>query len=127
MNKVEKQRIEQFFEERDVEYVINEDGTVDIKGDVEIDLDDLYNDYLPFTFGKVTGNFMCGEIGLISLEGSPYHVDGDFVCNYNDLDSLEGRPHYVGGDFICNDNDLEDLDDCPEYVGGKIISDFDED
>jgi hypothetical protein len=33
-----------------------------------------------------------------------YKVSGDFVCSQNKLQSLEGCPEVVGGDFFCSNN-----------------------
>lgn len=69
-------------------YTINDDGTVDVDGDV-----DLFNNgltELPFKFGKVTGYFNCGLNKLTSLVGSPKYVGGYFSCYNNKLKTLEG-------------------------------------
>ena len=53
-------------------------------------------------FGKVTVDFSCSDLGLISLEGAPQEVGGDFDCSYNQLTSLEGAPQEVSRYFDCS-------------------------
>lgn len=50
-------------------YTINEDGTVDIDGDVSLCNKGLTQ--LPLNFGRVTGYFDCANNQLVTLEGSP--------------------------------------------------------
>ena len=71
-------------------------------------------------FGEITGNFLCCELGLISLEGAPQTVGGDFYCYNNQLTSLEGAPHEVGGGFYCYNNQLISLEGAPKEVGGDF-------
>ena len=68
-------------------------------------------------FGKVTGNFNCSELGLVSLKGAPTEVGGDFNCSWNQLTFLEGVPQTVGGGFDCSDNKLTSLKGAPQTVG----------
>ena len=69
-------------------------------------------------FGKVTGNFNCSGLDLISLEGAPQVVGGNFECYYNNLTSLEGAPQKVGRNFNCKGNHLATLKGAPQKVGG---------
>jgi len=120
-------------------YIINEDGSIDVDGDVY-----LYNKnlkVLPLNFRKVSGIFYCGYNQLTSLEGAPKSVGGDFSCISNHLTSLEGSPqsvgknfscykcqlitlegapHTIGGDFYCNDNQLISLEGATQRVGGDF-------
>lgn len=100
-------------------FTINEDGTIDIDGDVkfyEISLSKL-----PFKFGKVSGNFELIYIeGLISLDGCPREVGGNFECYSCNLTSLKGGPDEVGGNFVCRNNELTSLEYCPSEVGGNF-------
>ena len=42
-------------------------------------------------FGKITGDFICINLGLKSLKGAPRKVGRTFSCNYNpNLHSLDG-------------------------------------
>ena len=96
-------------------YVIREDGKVDVDGDVN-----LYNnlDKLPLDFGVVKGHFNCSSNSLTSLEFAPVKVGGGFNCSSNKLTSLKGAPEKVGGYFSCFNNNLTSLEFAPEKVGG---------
>jgi hypothetical protein len=83
-------------------YTINDDGTIDVDGNV--DLNDRSLTKLPLKFNKVTGYFSCSVNKLTSLEGCPIWVGGRFHCWDNRLTSLEGCPSYVGGYFYCLQN-----------------------
>ena len=121
-------------------YTINEDGTIDVDGDVDLSGKNI--DKLPLKFGKVTGSFYCNDnqltslegcpskVGdgfycyynqLTSLEGCPTEIGGGFYCSNNKLTSLEGSPSEVGGDFVCSDNQLTSLEGCPNRVGGDFV------
>jgi len=96
-------------------YHINEDGTVDVDGHVN-----LYNkrlEKIPLKFGYVSGNFDCGYNKLTSLEGAPSEVGGSFYCHINKLTTLEGSPKKVGGGFDCDWNELTSLEGAPRDVG----------
>lgn len=100
-------------------YTINDDGTVDVDGNVR-----LYGELLtklPLKFGKVTGSFDCYHNQLISLEGAPYWVGRDFCCSYNLLETLVGSPKWVGSRFICSGNRLTTLKEGPETVIGNYL------
>ena len=68
-------------------------------------------------FGKITGNFDCSELDLISLKGAPQEVGGHFKCSKNQLTSLKGAPQIVGGAFNCFRNQLTSLEGAPQEVG----------
>ena len=68
-------------------------------------------------FGKITGNFDCSELDLISLKGAPTEVGGTFWCKDNKLTSLKGAPQKVGGTFNCFRNQLTSLEGAPQIVG----------
>jgi hypothetical protein len=98
-------------------YTINEDGTVDVDGNVNASLN---LSKLPLKFGRVTGNFYCHMSQLTTLEGCPGEVGGDFYCQINQLTTLEGCPKKVGGSFYCNNNQLTSLRGCPKEVVGNF-------
>jgi hypothetical protein len=100
-------------------YTINDDGSIDVNGSVN-----LYNKgltELPLTFNKVTGNFECGVNRLTSLKGSPRWVGGYFYCTNNNLTSLEFSPDYVGSFFSCQYNNLTD-NYCETEIGGGFYT-----
>ena len=99
-------------------YTINEDGTIDVDGEVNLSQRGL--DELPLNFNRVTGNFYCNGNNLTTLKGSPKYVGGGFYCGYNDLPSLEFGPIEVGGTFDCERNLIRSL----EYSPIKVGSDF---
>ena len=99
-------------------YNINEDGSIDVDGNVDFHFKRLTE--LPLKFGKVSGHFYCSYNHYASLEGAPREVGGGFYCSYNQLESLEGSPEKVGGNFYCNNNQLKSLEGSPLEVGGNF-------
>jgi len=99
-------------------YTINDDGSIDVEGDVDLSRKKLTK--IPFNFGKVSGNFRCYDNQLASLEGSPNNVGGNFYCSNNKLKYLEGAPTTVGGHFYCYNNKLTSLEGAPTTVGGSF-------
>jgi hypothetical protein len=73
-------------------YTINEDGSVNVKGDVYFSKNRDSLSELPLNFKKVSGDFNCSKLGLSTLKGSPIEVGGTFNCSYNQLSSLEFAP-----------------------------------
>jgi hypothetical protein len=102
-------------------YTINEDGSIDVDGDVDFHFKRLGK--LPLKFRSVTGQFMCSYNALSTLEGSPLSVGGGFYCNNNQLVSLEGSPLKVGRNFDCCGNKLTTLLGSPKSVSHKFICD----
>jgi len=111
-------------------YTINEDGTVDVDGNVDLHIKGLNRPQryraselkeLPLKFGKVSGDFSCSIHKLTNLSGAPLEVGGYFSCSNNQLESLEGSPEKVGGKFYCNDNQLTSLEGAPRKVGGDFL------
>jgi len=88
-------------------YVINSDGSIDVRGNVNLSVRDLTK--IPLRFGKVTGYFWCDNNHLTTLEGSPREVGGDFWCNRNNLISLENGPEEVGSGFHCHENPIYEI------------------
>jgi hypothetical protein len=105
-------------------YTINDDGSIDVNGNVDLYYIELTE--LPLIFNKVTGYFDCGRNNLTSLKGSPVWVGGNFNCNYNRLPSLEFSPDYVGGWFDCCDNLLTD-NYCDTEIGGGFHTNLKQD
>jgi hypothetical protein len=99
-------------------FKVNKDGTIDVKGNVNISNKKLTK--IPIKFRKVSGNFYCAYNELTSLEGSPKEVGGSFNCAYNQLTSLEGSPEKVKGYFDCSHNKLTSLRGAPEEIGGNF-------
>jgi len=99
-------------------YTINSDGTIDVDGNVNLNSKDLTK--LPLKFGKVGGDFYCGDNELITLEGCPQSVGGYFSCRDNLLTSLEFCPKSVGEDFDFTSNQLKDLYGFPEFFDSDV-------
>ena len=102
---------------------LNNDGTYDVNGDVDLKKFEQFvdsNRKLKIKFNKVTGDFVCNTLDLISLEGCPEKVGGDFKCYTNKLTTLKGAPKEVGGNFDCGFNNLTSLEGCPEKIGGNV-------
>ena len=78
-------------------YTINEDGSIDVDGNVDLSNRNLTE--LPLTFGRVTSHFNCSYNKLTTLKGSPKYVGYNFYCDNNELTSLEYSPEEVKGDF----------------------------
>ena len=83
-------------------YNINDDGSIDVGGDVIIRNTNLTK--IPFKFRNVRGDFYCYKNQLTSLEGAPNSVGGSFLCSNNQLISLDGAPKMIGYNFYCRDN-----------------------
>ncbi|MCK9477560.1 MAG: hypothetical protein M0R46_16720 [Candidatus Muirbacterium halophilum] len=102
-------------------YTINNDGSIDVNGDVLLWNRNLK--VLPLKFRNVNGSFNCGYNKLANLNGYPQHVDDSFHCDDNQLTNLIGAPQYVGDGFYCTDNQLTNLIGAPQYVGGNFSCD----
>jgi hypothetical protein len=107
-----------------INYTINDDGSINVNGDVWLYDKELTE--LPLTFNKVTGYFTCSCNQLTSLKGSPRWVGGNFYCNGNQLTSLEFSPDYVGGFFNCRWNRLTD-NYCDTEIGGYFHTTLEQD
>jgi hypothetical protein len=105
-------------------YTINDDGSIDVDGDVTLNNKGLTE--LPLTFNKVTGYFICSNNQLTSLKGSPRWVGSWFSCYNNQLTSLEFSPDYVGDDFISEINNLTDNYSDTE-IGGYFYTSLEQD
>lgn len=97
-------------------YTINEDGSIDVNGFVDLNWYDFKE--FPIKFNIIRGSFKCNNNELTSLKNGPVEVYGNFECDNNELTSLEGGPKLVTGSFHCNDNGLTSLKGSPKEVGG---------
>ena len=102
-------------------YTINEDGSIDVNGDV--DLIDKKLIELPLNFNRVNGDFNCSHNYLTELKGCPKYVGNYFSCSYNYLTSLEYSPKYVKGSFNCDSNKITDLYGISDYIGNYLYCD----
>jgi hypothetical protein len=76
-------------------YVINDDGTIDVNGNIFLINNNIkkFPDYINFNI-----------------------VDGFCDMAYSDLETLRGFPKKVYGYFRCSNNKLTSLKYCPKYV-----------
>jgi len=102
----------------DGDYTINDDGSIDVDGDVDLSCKKLTK--IPFKFRNVSVYFTCSNNQLTSLEGAPNTVGGSFSCHNNQLTSLECAPNTVGGNFYCHNNQLTSLECAPNTVDGNF-------
>ena len=100
-------------------YTINDDGSIDVKGDVSIPTSGLTE--IPLTFNKVSGSFYCQNSDLTTLKGSPRLVEGSFYCQKNKLTDLKGSPNKVSGSFYCYFNQITSLEEGPEHIGDSFV------
>lgn len=99
-------------------YMINEDGSINVLGDV--DLRNKKLEEIPFDFNLISGTFNCSGNLLTSLKGCPKYVGGSFLCGENKLTSLEFGPKFVGVDYVCSNNNLTNLIGSPRVVNGQF-------
>ena len=71
-------------------YKINDDNTIDVYQDVDLQNNALVQIRIPFK--NIYGNFNCNNNKLTSLIYSPKYVSGYFNCSNNELTSLGGCP-----------------------------------
>ena len=102
-----------------ISYTINEDGSIDVYGDVHLFDANRSLTKIPLNFRNVDGSFYCHRNQLTNLKVAR-SVSGDFYCRDNQLVTLEGDPQYVGGDFDCSNNKLVSLEGAPQNVGGDF-------
>lgn len=87
-------------------YIINDDYSVDVKGDVT--LYDKGLTCIPVKFGTIKGSFNIGGNFIKSLHNCPQRIIGGNFYTHNSmlLTCLLGGPVYVDGDYIATQNPL---------------------
>lgn len=88
-------------------YTINDDKSIDVNGNVDLNGKKLTK--LPLKFNKLSGYFDCSYNQLTSLEGSPKSVSGDFGCNNNQIKDFNGFPEYFENDLYIWDNPVSNV------------------
>lgn len=101
------------------DYTFNDDGSIDVDGDVILMEFDLQK--IPIKFNNVTGTFNCSYNRLTSLENAPKYVGEVFTCQSNCLTSFEGFPISVGEVVVAFDNEFSSVDYLPKTKGHYII------
>jgi hypothetical protein len=90
------------------DYVINNNRTIDVTGDVVFPEFASFLSELPLRFNKVSGNFDCSALeNLTSLKGGPLKIDGAFNCAFTKITSLEYAPE--SADVLIFDNNIKSL------------------
>jgi len=97
---------------------INEDGTVDVNGDVTLSFS---TQEIPVPFRRVEGNFMCANTLITSLHNAPRYVGGSFSCNKTQITSLEFGPVYVGKAYTMYQTRVSSLEHIASHVGGNLL------
>lgn len=125
------------YNEKNMNAIINADGTININGNIETDImnsSNILKQYVKYVgpnqcvlsikFNKITGNFSCSHLNLINLTGCPSYVGGDFDCSYNKLTDLINCPQTIGGKVNCSYNKLENLNGCLNIINGDFDCSF---
>lgn len=93
---------------------INEDGDIDVKGNINYftDCPFVQDGHLTIQFGTVDGNFCCptgmNDEKMVDLEGCPQTVKGIFNCSATVATKPDGGPtlvssYYYSGDILAVD------------------------
>lgn len=98
---------------------LNAQGLVDVTGTVHVGKQP--QDRLCVRFGHVSGDFLCFQKNLRTLEGSPQTVGDRFDCGNNLITSLQGGPQAVGEEYHAHVNHLTSLAGAPHSVGKAIV------
>jgi hypothetical protein len=85
------------------QWIVNNEGSIDVNGNVAFPSHIKNLSKIPLRFNKVTGDFDCSGLGLKTLEDCPMEVGGTFDCTYNQLLSLDNAPKKVAGAFMFDD------------------------
>ena len=102
-------------------YIINNDGSISVDGDVDLYSMELTE--LPLKFNIVVGNFNCSFNHLTTLNGSPNVIIGDFNFSRNEINSLKYSPNHVTGDYYTMMNKFNQIDYYPDKIVGDIYFD----
>jgi len=97
-------------------YIINNDLTITVNGNVNLDSFKFGNfpDYIQFR--DVYGWFDINSDKMTSLRGCPSYVQDFFSCSNNYLESLDFAPKNINGSFYCAYNYKISKDDIEEYL-----------
>lgn len=95
-----KEEVKNFLDDLKIKnYTINDDLTVDVKGNVEVSKSKLK--FIPVEFGKIEGDFEWIDGELISVHNFPYYaynvdIHGNKIIDYLNMD--------IDNYFNCQDN-----------------------
>lgn len=114
-------QIENWLKEMNIRnYLINQDMTIDVYGNVDINNKNLTQFPLYINFNKIAGHFRCAHNKIESLRGGPKEIFGVFDCSYNQLKSLEHGPEIVLSTYYCGFNKLKTLKGSPSIAFGRF-------
>jgi hypothetical protein len=88
-------------------YTINDDGSIDVDGNVNLSHKRFKK--LPLNFRTVSKTFWADFNKLTSIDGSPKSVT-NYFCDNNRLTSLVGCPQLIKGNLMCSYNEIETFD-----------------
>lgn len=91
----------------DANYIINDDLSVDVDGDVNIISKKL--DKIPIKYNNIKGNFDCSNNNLSTFDNFPEYVGNYMWCNQNEFISLKGFSTYIGKSLVLDENKLTNL------------------
>lgn len=83
-------------------YTWNEDGSVDVEGNVYVNYTKYRFNKLPVKFRKVSGYFSVYNLGLTTFENFPTEILGYCSCRQNYFETLDYMPKIIGGNFYTN-------------------------
>jgi len=111
------QLIKNWLDEYDIEnYTINDDFTIDVKGNVVFGADTLKKlpDFIQFNI--VSGYFDLQGVGIETLKGCPYECN-DFSCSHNiNLKSLKYGPQIINNQLFLHDLPFISEDEKEKYT-----------
>lgn len=103
-------------------YTIEDDGTVNVGGNVELDNMGSQFRELPVQFGKVTGNFITKDVALQSFKGFPKEVGGDFVIKQRIIvKDYTGAPEIIRGDALMKPVQAQSLKGFPKKIEQSAV------
>jgi hypothetical protein len=119
----EKSKIIELCEKYGIEnYTINDDLSIDVEGDVDLESQSLYE--IPLKFNRVSGYFDCSCNYLKSLEGCPEYVGRFFNFDDNYITSLKYLPRYISGDINFIDNEIWSFKGIPDSFRSELYCDL---
>jgi hypothetical protein len=104
-----------------IDYTINPDLSINVKGNVHLEKYGLTK--IPLKFGQVNGHFYCSYNQLTDMVGAPHTIIGccDFFCNK--LTTTLGCPKIIHSDFDLGKNPDIELTELPEFIGQGFFVD----
>lgn len=98
-----------------INYYINNDGYVNVNGDVQFSGFNLKK--LPIKFNIINGNFNISGNSLETLENCPNKIIGNAIFSFNNLKDLNYCTPIIKGSLIVNGNRLKTLKGAPKKIG----------